>query len=48
MRLILKFKQVLAELGIKLIYALSPQAKGNGKERNKRNRGCKASFGLGT
>ena len=28
MRLILKFKQVLAELGIKIIYALSPQAKG--------------------
>jgi len=26
-----QFKQVLADLGIKLIYALSPQAKGNGK-----------------
>lgn len=26
-----QFKQVLSELGIKLIYALSPQAKGNGK-----------------
>lgn len=28
MKLILKFKQVLDELQIKLIYALSPQAKG--------------------
>ena len=26
-----QFKQVLDELSIKLIYALSPQAKGNGK-----------------